>query len=65
MELFHDVRLDAGGFTDHVSICYSEPEDSYAVIHPTFRKNMALNIGPIRLNTILLFLQRLCENNLG
>ena len=42
MELFHDVRLDAGGFTDHVSICYSEPEDSYAVIHPTFRKKYGI-----------------------
>jgi hypothetical protein len=42
MELFHDVELDGGGFKDHVSVCHTDPEDSYAVIHPEFRKKYGI-----------------------
>ena len=42
MELFYDVVLSGGEFKDHVSVCHSEPEDSYAVIHPELRKKYGI-----------------------
>ncbi len=42
MELFHDVELHERGFKDNVSVCHTDPEDSYAVIHPEFRKKYGI-----------------------
>jgi sulfatase maturation enzyme AslB (radical SAM superfamily) len=38
MELFPDI----GEFNEYVSVCHTDPEDSYAVIHPEFRKKYGI-----------------------
>jgi len=42
MELFYDVDLNGGEFKNHVSVCHSDHEDSYAVIHPELRKKYSI-----------------------